>query len=106
MNIFEGSGLCDPEVFCMDVVYTNTISRSAVKFCLLFFPSLELHVFLTSLLEYNLGCSQNVFFFPTKLSNVFIHGGYILSLALVMLTVPCRGSAALMGCGELCYKVY
>lgn len=75
----------------MDVVSTNTVSRLAVAFLLLFPPSLELHVFLTSLFEYNLakcGVSQSS---PVVLSMVDI----FCSLALVTLTVPCRGSAAL-----------
>lgn len=91
MNIIQGFGLCDPEVLCMDVVSANTISRLAVKFWLLFSLSLELHVFVTSRVEYNLA----KYFFPQSSPMVLSMVGIFCSLALVMLTVPCRGSAAL-----------
>lgn len=103
MDIIEGFGLCDPEGLCMVVVSANTISRLAVKFWLLFPPSLELHISLTSLFEYNLA----KYFFPTKLYNGFIHSGYILFFGTANTDSPLqRVCCCEMGCDEFCYKVY
>lgn len=75
MNIMEGFGLYDPEVVCMDVVSTNTVSRLAVKLWL-FFP----FMWTAHFPNYSFWILFGKIYFKKKSStaNGVLHSGYIL----------------------------